>query len=140
MYSTHNKENFVIARRFIRALKNKIYKYITLVLKMSILKNWTIQLTNTAINIKMHTTDKMRPVDAKPNTYIDFRVDNNDKDPKFKTCDQERISKDKRIFVKITLQNWSEEFFAIRKSLKNTVLCTYVKEDLNGKENYQNIL
>ena len=42
MYSTHNKENFVIARRFIRALKNKIYKYITLVLKMSILKNWTI--------------------------------------------------------------------------------------------------
>ena len=39
-------------------------------------------------------------VDAKPNTYIDFHVENNEKDPKFKTGDQVRISKDKHIFVK----------------------------------------
>ena len=54
----------------------------TSVLKMFILKNQTIQLTNTAIHITIHTTDKMKPVDAKPNTYIDFHVENNDKDPK----------------------------------------------------------
>ena len=29
----------------------------------------------------------MRPVDAKPDTYINFHVENNDKDPKFKTGD-----------------------------------------------------
>ena len=35
----HNDEKSVIAERFIRPLKNKIYKYMTSVLKMSILKN-----------------------------------------------------------------------------------------------------
>ena len=29
MYSTHNKGKYVIAERFIRALKNKIYRYMT---------------------------------------------------------------------------------------------------------------
>ena len=42
----------------------------------------------------------MKSIDANPNTYTDFHVENNDKDPKFKTGDQVRISKDKRTFVK----------------------------------------
>ena len=29
MYSTHNEEKSVVAERFIRTLKNKIYKYMT---------------------------------------------------------------------------------------------------------------
>ena len=29
IYSTHNKEKFVVTERFIRRLKGKIYKYIT---------------------------------------------------------------------------------------------------------------
>ena len=29
IYSTHNKEKFMVAERFIRRLKGKIYKYIT---------------------------------------------------------------------------------------------------------------
>ena len=29
MYSTHNEGKSVVAERFIRALKNKIYKYMT---------------------------------------------------------------------------------------------------------------
>ena len=29
MYSTHNEEKSVVPERFIRTLKNKIYKYIT---------------------------------------------------------------------------------------------------------------
>ena len=33
MYSTHNEGKSVVAERFIRALKNKIYKYITLISK-----------------------------------------------------------------------------------------------------------
>ena len=39
MYSTHNEEKSIIAGRFIRPLKNKIYKYMTSVLKMSVLIN-----------------------------------------------------------------------------------------------------
>ena len=33
MYSIHNEEKSVIAERFIRTLKNKIYKYMTAVSK-----------------------------------------------------------------------------------------------------------
>ena len=29
MYSTHNRRKSVVAERFIRTLKNKIYKYMT---------------------------------------------------------------------------------------------------------------
>ena len=39
MYLTHNEEKSIIAGRFIRPLKNKIYKYMTSVLKMSVLIN-----------------------------------------------------------------------------------------------------
>ena len=40
MYSTHNEGKSVIAERFIRTLKNKIYKYMTsLSKKMCILIN-----------------------------------------------------------------------------------------------------
>ena len=34
MYSTHNEGNSVVAERFIRTLKNKIYKYMTSVSKI----------------------------------------------------------------------------------------------------------
>ena len=33
MYSTHNEKQFVVAERFVRTLKNKIYKYVTPVSK-----------------------------------------------------------------------------------------------------------
>ena len=33
MYSTHNEEDSVVAERFIRTLKNKIYNYMTLISK-----------------------------------------------------------------------------------------------------------
>ena len=39
MYSTRNEEKSVIAGSFIRPLKNKIYIYMTSVLKISILIN-----------------------------------------------------------------------------------------------------
>ena len=34
-------------------------------------------------NNTYHTTIKMKPVDVKHNTYIDFKKEINDKDPKF---------------------------------------------------------
>ena len=33
MYSTHNDGKFVVTKRFIRILKNKIYKYMTSISK-----------------------------------------------------------------------------------------------------------
>ena len=42
----------------------------------------------------------MKPVDVKDNTYIDFKKEINDKNPKFKVFDHMRISKYKNIFAK----------------------------------------
>ena len=60
-------------------------------------------------NNTYHRTIKMKPVDIKDNTYIDFKKEVNDKDPKFKVGDHVRISKYKNIFAKGYTSNWSEE-------------------------------
>ena len=43
MYSIHNEGKYVVAERFIRTLKTKIYKYMTAISKMCILINQMIQ-------------------------------------------------------------------------------------------------
>ena len=75
----------------------------------------------------------MKPVDVKDNTYIDFKKQVNDKDPKFKVGDHIRISKYKNIFAKEYMPNWLEDIFIIKK-IKNTVPWTYVLNDLNSEE------
>ena len=79
-----------------------------------------------------HTTVKMKPVDVKYNTYIDFKKELNDKYPKFKVGDHVRISKYKNTFAKGYTPNWSEEIFVITK-VKNTIPWTYVINYLNGE-------
>ena len=83
-------------------------------------------------NDTYHRTIKMKPVDVKDNTYIDFEKEVNDKDPKFKVGDYVRISKYKNIFDKRYTPNWSEEVCVIKK-VKNTVPWTYVINYLNGE-------
>ena len=78
-------------------------------------------------------TIKMKPIDLKDNTYIDFKKEVNYKDLKFKVADHVRISKYKNIFAKGYMPNWSEEVFVISK-IKNTVPWTYVINNLNGEE------
>ena len=51
-------------------------------------------------NNTYHRTIKMKPIDVKDNTYIDFGKEVNDKDDKFKVGDHERISKYRNIFAK----------------------------------------
>ena len=131
MYSTHNEGKSVVSERFIRTIKNKIYKY-----KNSISKNVYIDKLDDIVhkyNNKKHRTIKMKPIDVKDNTYIGFGKEVNDNDPKFKVGDHVRISKYKNIFAKGYTPNWSEEIFAIKK-IKNTFPWTYVINDLNGEE------
>ena len=51
-------------------------------------------------NNKYHTQIKMKPVNVSDNTYIDFKKEINDKEPKFKVGAYVRISKYKNIFAK----------------------------------------
>ena len=63
IYSTHNEGKYVVAERFIRTLKNKIYKFMT-----SISKNVYIDILDDMINKynnTYHRTIKMKPVDVK---------------------------------------------------------------------------
>ena len=118
MYSTNNEGKSAIAERFIRTLKNKIYKYMTLISKSVYIDKLDDIIKE--YNNTYHTSIKMKPVDVKDNTYIDFKKESNDKDPKFKVGDHVRISKYKNIFGKGYMPNWSEEIFVIKK-IKNTV-------------------
>ena len=122
MYSIHNEGKFVAAQRCIRILKTKIYKYMT-----SVSKNVYIDKLDDIVseyNNTYHRTIKMKPVDVNDNTYIDFKKEVNDKDPKFKVGDHVRISKYKNIFAKGCTPNWSEEVLVVSK-IKNTVPWTY---------------
>ena len=131
MYSTRNFGKSVVSEIFIRALKNKIYKYLSL-----ISKNVYIDKLDDIVNEynnTYHTKIKIRPTDVKDNTYINIDKETNNKDPKFKIGDHIRICKYKNIFTKGYTPNWSEEIFVIKR-IKNTVPWTYVINDLNVKE------
>ena len=131
MYSIHNEGKSVVAERFIKTLKTKIYKYMTLVSKNAYIDKLDDIVDE--YNNTYHRAIKMKPVDVKDNTYIDFKKEVNDKDPKFKVGDHIRISKYKNIFAKGYTPNWSEEVFVVKK-VRNTVPWTYIINDLNGKE------
>ena len=81
-------------------------------------------------NNTYHNTIKMRPIDVKANSYAEYNVDSNDKDPKFKIGDHVRILKYKNIVAKGCTPNWLEEVFVISK-IKIAVPWTYVIMDLN---------
>ena len=51
-------------------------------------------------NSTYHRTIKMKPVNVKDNTYIDFKKELNDKHPRFKVDDRVRNFKYKNIFAK----------------------------------------
>ena len=131
MYSTDNEGKSFIAERFIRTLKNKIYKYMTSVAKtVSIDKLGDI--VNKFNNI-YHSTIKMKAVHVNSNTYVESSKEINNKNPKFIVGDDPAISKYENIFAKGYTPNWSEEIFVIKKD-KNTVPQTYVINDLNEEE------
>ena len=131
MYSTHDEGKSVAAERFIKTLKTKIFKYMTAISKnvyFGKLDDIVNEYSNT-----YHTTIKMKRVNVKGNTYIDFKKEVNDKNPKFRVGDHVRISKYKNIFAKGYTPNWSEELFVIKK-VKNTVPWAYVIRGLYDNE------
>ena len=116
MYSTHNEGKSVVAERFIRTLKSKIYKYMT-----SISKNVYIDKLDDIVDEydnTYHTTIKMKPIDVKDNTYINTDKEINNKDPKFKIGDHLRISKYKNIFAKGNICLIGVKKYLLLKKLK----------------------
>ena len=131
MYSTCNEGKSAVAERFIRTLKNKLFKH-----KTTISKNAYIDVLNDIVNKynnTIHRTIKMKPIDVTGDFYVEYNEDSNKKGPKFKVSDHVRISKYKYIFAKGYVPNWSEEVFIVNE-IKKTVPWTYTINDLNGEK------
>ena len=130
MYSTYNEGKSVVAERYIRTLKNKLYKHMTATGK----KVYYVldDVVNKCNNTK-HSTIKMKPIDIGDNNKRVYIDEHNEKDSRFKVGDRVRISKFKDIFAKGYAPNWSSEIFIVDK-INDTVSYTYNLKDLNDEE------
>ena len=131
MYSTYNEGKSVVAERFIRTLKNKLYKHMTATGKnvyYDVLDNVVNKYNNTK-----HSTIKTKPIDVGDNNKRVYIDEHNEKDSRFKVSDRVRISRYKNIFAKEYAPNWSKEIFIVDK-INDTEPYTYNLKDLNDEE------
>ena len=139
LYSTENEEKSSVVERWIRTMKEKMWKY------------FSANSTNNFINVlpdlvrehnsSRHSSIKMKPVQAskKENKLRVWRnlypehLEIHDVNPKFSVGDKVRISKKKKTFEKGYTTRWMEEIFTIIE-VKRTSPMTYRIADLNGEE------
>ena len=139
LHSTENEEKSSIVERWIRTMKEKMWKYFTdnnTYTYIDILPDLVEDYNNT-----VHSSIKMTPVEASKkkneltvwrNLYPD-RLKIHDLTPKFSVGDEVRISKKKKVFEKGYTTRWTEEVFTIVK-IQNTNPVTYKIADLQGEE------
>ena len=75
MYSTYNEGKSVVAERFIRTLKNKIFKHMT-----AVSKNVYFDVLDDIVNKYNNTVHKsiiVKPVDVTSDSYAEYDEDSN---------------------------------------------------------------
>ena len=85
MDSTNNEGKSVVAERSIRTLKNKIYKHMTAISKnvyFDVLDDIVDEYNNT-----YHRNIKMKPIDAKSDSFAAYNEESNEKDSELKVGD-----------------------------------------------------
>ena len=139
LYSTENEEKSSVVERWIRTMKEKMWKYFmdnNTNVYVDILPDLVEDYNNTR-----HSSIKMTPVEAskKKNEFEVWRnlypnhLDIININPKFSIGDKVRISKKKKTFEKGYTTRWTEEIFTIVE-VKHTSPVTYKIADLNGEE------
>ena len=98
MHSTFNEGKSVAAERFIRALRNKLYKHMTDTGK-NVYYDVLDDVINEYNNTK-HNTIKMKPKDVKNDNNRVYIDEYNKKSARYNVGDRVRISKFKNIFAK----------------------------------------
>ena len=121
LYSTKNEEKSSIVERWIRTMKEKIWKYFTdnnTYTYIDVLPDLVEDYNNT-----VHSSIKMTPVEASKkeneltvwrNLYPD-RYKINPLTPKFSVGDEVRIVKRKRLLGKVILRDGQKRFLRLRK-------------------------
>ena len=82
MYSIYNEGKSVVAERFIRTLKNRIFKH-----RAAVSKNVYFDALDDIVNKynnTVHRTIKMKPMDVTSECYAENNEDSNVTKPKFK--------------------------------------------------------
>ena len=139
LYSTENEEKSSIAERWVRTIKEKMWKYFT--------DNNTYKYIDALpdlvedYNNTVHSSTKLTPKEASkkkneltvwrnlyPDRYKKYNIT-----PKFSVGDEVRITKKKKVFEKGYTTRWKEEIFTI-KEIRDTNPITYKIEDLKGEE------
>ena len=82
MYSTFNEEKSIVAERFIKTFKNKIFKHMKAVSKSAYF-DVLVDIFN-KYNNPIHRSLKMKPIDVTSDFYGEYNEDSNKKDSKFK--------------------------------------------------------
>lgn len=140
LFSTFTHMKAAIVERFIRTIKNRLWKQFSL---RSSFK-WTNILPKliNEYNNTNHRTIKMSPNDVNKHneqTLLDtvyrytVNIDSKQK-PKFKVDDAVRLSKYKHVFEKGYTPNWTAEVFKIKRIQTGTHPTTYILEDYAGEE------
>ena len=121
LYSTENEEKSSVVERWIRTMKEKMWKYFTdnsTNVYINVLSDLVKEYNNTR-----HSSIKMTPVKARKkenelmvwrNLYPD-RLEIRDINPKFSVGDKVRISKKKKTFEKGYTTRWTEEILRLLK-------------------------
>ena len=139
LYSTENEEKSSVVERWIRTMKEKMWKYFT-ANSTNVYMNVLLDLVKEYNNTR-HSSIKMTPVkmSKKENEPMVWRnpypehLEVYDIKPKFSVGDKVRISKKKNTFEKGYTTRWTEEIFKIVE-VKRTLPITYKIADLNGEE------
>ena len=98
MQSMQNEKKSVVAKKFIRTLKNKIYRHMT-----AVSRNVYFNLLDDIIskyNNTYHNSIKMNSIDVESNFYFEDNFDFNESDPIFQVGDHVKISKYRKMFGK----------------------------------------
>ena len=77
MYSTFNERKSVVAERFIKTLKNKIYKHMTTIGKnvyFNVLEDIVDKYNNS-----FHSSIKMKPKDVADDSFVEYSEETNKK-------------------------------------------------------------
>ena len=113
VYSTYNEGKSVVAERFNRTLKSKIFKHMK-----AVLKNVYFDVLNDIINkynSTIHRTIKMKPIDFTSDSYAEYNEDSNEKDPKFKVSDRVKYENTKTFLLKDTPKVGQKKFLLLVK-------------------------
>ena len=113
MYSTFNEGKSVVAERFIKALKDNIFKHMT-----TISKNVYVDVLDDIVNKynnTFHRTTKMKPIDVTDDSFAEYNEKSNKKDPKFKIGDHVRFLSTKISLLKDMLLIVQKKFLLLIK-------------------------